>query len=200
MVRALDGVSLQLQRGEVLALVGESGCGKSTLALTIIGLEAPTRGTILFNGEPMQRSNKAQLQALRRQMQMIFQDPYESLNPLMRVGEIVEEPLLVHGSEPAPAARHARVLKALEDAGLKPASEFAQRLPHELSGGHMRGEAPRSVRLPVHEIPEGDEAGRVRDGGSLVRRLKVRQRHECCGKNDGEAVHWCKNISSGRRR
>ena len=137
-VRALDGVSLQLQRGEVLALVGESGCGKSTLALTIIGLEAPTRGTILFNGEPMQRSNKAQLQALRRQMQMIFQDPYESLNPLMRVGEIVEEPLLVHGSEPAPAARHARVLKALEDAGLKPASEFAQRLPHELSGGQRQ--------------------------------------------------------------
>lgn len=137
-VHALDGVSMHLQRGEVLALVGESGCGKSTLALTIIGLEAPTRGTILFNGAPMQRSNKAQLRALRRQMQMIFQDPYESLNPLMRVGEIVEEPLLVHASEPAPAARHARVLKALEDAGLKPAAEFAQRLPHELSGGQRQ--------------------------------------------------------------
>ena len=137
-VRALDGISLQLQRGEVLALVGESGCGKSTLALTIIGLEAATHGTILFDGEPMQRINKAQLHALRRQMQMIFQDPYESLNPLMRVGEIVEEPLLVHGSAPAPAARRARVLKALEDAGLSPANEFAQRLPHELSGGQRQ--------------------------------------------------------------
>jgi len=137
-VRALDGVSLQLQRGEVLALVGESGCGKSTLALTITGLEAATHGTILFAGEEMQRSNKARLRALRRQMQMIFQDPYESLNPLMRVAEIVEEPLLVHSIEPAPAARRARVLRALEDAGLKPAQEFAARLPHELSGGQRQ--------------------------------------------------------------
>lgn len=137
-VHAVDDVSFEVGDGEVLALVGESGCGKTTLALTLLGLERPTSGQILYNGQDVTGLDGRKLKAMRRHIQMIFQDPYESLNPIMTIGEIVAEPLVVHGLAKDKAERKARVVKALEDSGLKPADNFTNRLPHELSGGQRQ--------------------------------------------------------------
>jgi oligopeptide transport system ATP-binding protein len=137
-VHAVDGVSFDLGRGEVLALVGESGCGKSTLALTLMGLETPTEGTITFEGANATGLTGADLKTLRQHIQMIFQDPYESLNPMMTIGEIVAEPLSVHAMARNSTERGGRVNSALEDAGLKPAKAFLHRYPHELSGGQRQ--------------------------------------------------------------
>ncbi|MBM4422517.1 MAG: ABC transporter ATP-binding protein [Chloroflexi bacterium] len=137
-IHAVDGVSFDLNRGEALALVGESGCGKSTLALTLMGLETPSSGQIIFDGTDVTRAHGGQLKEMRRRIQMIFQDPYESLNPMMTIGQLVAEPLTVHGLLPDRIEREARMKQALEDAGLKPAESFVNRLPHELSGGQRQ--------------------------------------------------------------
>lgn len=137
-VHAVDGVSLEVAKGEVLALVGESGCGKSTLALTLLGLERPSSGHITIAGQEINNLNHKGLRAARRHIQMIFQDPYESLNPMMTIGDIVAEPLVVHKLTDSKKERETRVVQALEDAGLKPASNFIHRLPHELSGGQRQ--------------------------------------------------------------
>jgi len=137
-VHAVDEVSFTLGAREVLAIVGESGCGKSTLILTLLGMEAATAGSILFKGEEVTQLNPAGLKRMRRQVQMIVQDPYESLNPLMTIGETVAEPLQVHGLVPNRAERRERVCKALEEAGLKPAATYIDRRPHELSGGQRQ--------------------------------------------------------------
>jgi oligopeptide transport system ATP-binding protein len=137
-VHAVDGVSFELGRGEVLALVGESGCGKSTLALTLMGLESSTAGEIIFEDKDVTHLKGAGMKELRHRIQMVFQDPYESLNPLMTVGEIVAEPLVVYGLAPDRTERTNRVCQALEDAGLKPADTFIGRFPHELSGGQRQ--------------------------------------------------------------
>jgi peptide/nickel transport system ATP-binding protein len=137
-VHAVDGVTLELRRGEILALVGESGCGKSTLVLTLLGLERATTGTITFDGRDVTHLMGAGLKEMRRHIQMIFQDPFESLNPIMTIGEIVAEPLLVHGMGGNKAERLKRASQALEDAGLKPANNFINRRPHELSGGQRQ--------------------------------------------------------------
>ncbi|MBK8045849.1 MAG: ABC transporter ATP-binding protein [Anaerolineales bacterium] len=137
-VHAVDDVTFDIDEGEALALVGESGCGKSTLALTLLGLERPTTGSIDFAGQEMTALKGSELKAARRNMQMIFQDPYESLNPLMRVGEIVAEPLIVHKLANARSDREARVRAALEAAGLKPPEVYLERYPYQLSGGQRQ--------------------------------------------------------------
>jgi oligopeptide/dipeptide ABC transporter ATP-binding protein len=137
-VHAVDDVSFSLGKSEVLAVVGESGCGKSTLVLTLLGMEAATAGSIRFEGHEVTTLDGAGLKRMRRHVQMIFQDPYESLNPLMTIGETVAEPLVVHGLGGNRAERRERVLRALEDAGLKPAASFIDRRPHELSGGQRQ--------------------------------------------------------------
>jgi len=137
-VHAVDGVDLQLKPGEVIALVGESGCGKSTLSLTLMGLEEATEGQIFFNGTDITHATNDERKIFRQKIQMIFQDPYESLNPTQTIEEIVTEPLVVHGLAHDPHERKERVLRALEDAGLKPAESYLQRFPHQLSGGQRQ--------------------------------------------------------------
>jgi oligopeptide transport system ATP-binding protein len=135
-VKAVDGVSFQIRRGETLGLVGESGCGKTTTGRCILRLEQPTSGEVIFEGRELGSLSGAELRAMRRRMQVIFQDPYSSLNPRMTVGQIIAEPLAVHGIVPDRAARAARVQELLRHAGLLPA--MARRYPHELSGGQRQ--------------------------------------------------------------
>jgi len=137
LLRAVDGVSFEIRHGETLALVGESGCGKSTVARLIVGLHAPSRGRIEFDGVTLSESRQAnQAKAQRGRMQMIFQDPYASLNPRWRVRDIIAEPIRVLGLARKPAEIDARVAELLVQVGL--AVEDGVRYPHEFSGGQRQ--------------------------------------------------------------
>ena len=135
LVRAVENVSFEIARGETLALVGESGCGKSTTGRLILRLMDPTAGSVRFKGEEIADLDKQSLRRLRRHMQIIFQDPYASLNPRMTVGEILLEPMAVHGIG-SEAERESRVRDLLAVVGLLP--EHARRYPHQFSGGQRQ--------------------------------------------------------------
>jgi oligopeptide/dipeptide ABC transporter ATP-binding protein len=136
LVRAVDDVSFSIQRGETVGLVGESGCGKTTTGRCILQLERATSGRILFEGVDLTTLDQAALRAVRRKVQVIFQGPYSSLNPRMTIGQILAEPLKVHGIVPDGAQREARVRELLEQVGLLP--QHARRYPHQLSGGQRQ--------------------------------------------------------------
>ena len=135
-VKAVDGVSFTLRRGETLGLVGESGCGKSTTGLAVIHMLAATGGRILFEGDDITTFNKAQVKDFRRRVQMVYQDPYGSLNPRMKVSDIIGEPLEVHGLDKDQAKYRARIEELLDLVGLAP--YMADRYPHEFSGGQRQ--------------------------------------------------------------
>jgi oligopeptide transport system ATP-binding protein len=135
-VRAIDGVSFNVFKGETLGLVGESGCGKTTTGRCILQLERPTGGRIVFEGIDMVTLDAAELRAVRRRVQVIFQDPYSSLNPRMTVGQILAEPLKVHRIVPDKGERELRMRELLVQVGLLP--QHAGRYPHQLSGGQRQ--------------------------------------------------------------
>ncbi len=135
-VKAVDGVSFDIYKGETLGLVGESGCGKSTTGNAILQLEMPTNGRILFKNTDLTTLKGENLRRQRREMQMIFQDPYASLNPRLTVGHIVAEPLIVHNAAADKQEREARVQELLKLVGLNP--YFVNRYPHEFSGGQRQ--------------------------------------------------------------
>jgi len=135
-VRAVDGVSFAIRRGETLGLVGESGCGKTTTGRSILQLERPTAGQVIFEGRDLTALDEVALRSVRRRLQVIFQDPYASLNPRMTVGQILAEPIAVHGIITSSTGRRARVRDLLTRVGLLP--QHADRYPHQMSGGQRQ--------------------------------------------------------------
>jgi peptide/nickel transport system ATP-binding protein len=156
-VHAVDGVSFTLARGEMLALVGESGCGKTSTAQTILRMVNPTSGTIRLNGTDITTLSQQRLRPLRRKLQMIYQDPYESLDPRFRVEAAIEEPMLVHGIGGSRAERRQLIIAALDRAGLSPAEQYLERYPHELSGGQRQRVAIAAALVLSPDLLLADE-------------------------------------------
>src|ERR1022692_1700601 len=145
-VKAVDDVSFDVKHGETLGIVGETGCGKSTTARLLVRLLDPTAGTVLFDGADIAKHKGADLKALRRKMQMVFQDPYSSLNPRKTVGSIIAEPFAIHGMLSGEGERRKRVQELMDRVGLNP--EHYNRYPHGCSGGQRRRiGAPRAIAL-----------------------------------------------------
>ena len=135
-IAAVNGVSFHIKRGETFSLVGESGCGKSTTALSVLKMQSVLGGQIIFDGEDITHHSPAQMRGIRRKMQMVYQDPFGSLNPRMKVGSIIGEPLRVHGMAGDKAQYYARIRSLMKTVGLL--EDMAERYPHEFSGGQRQ--------------------------------------------------------------
>jgi peptide/nickel transport system ATP-binding protein len=138
LIKAVDGVSFGIRRGEIFGLIGESGSGKTTTGKLVMKLIDPTSGVLRFNGEDVTRTDRARTHEYRRQVQMIFQDPYASMNPRFKIRDVLEEPLLIHGIRGDRFERGAMIAKALTEVKLIPPDEYMARYPHMLSGGQRQ--------------------------------------------------------------
>jgi peptide/nickel transport system ATP-binding protein len=171
-VKAVDGVTVSISRGEILALVGESGCGKTSLGRTTLRLLEPIGGKLLFNGRDITHDSMNDLKWLRKEAQIIFQDPYSSINPFMNIHQIMEEPLIVHGIGDT-ETRIDMIYKALEEVRLTPVEEIIRKYPHMLSGGQrQRVTFARALLLdPIYIV--ADEPVSMIDASSRVELLSV---------------------------
>ncbi len=173
-VRAVKSISLSLVPGRVLGIVGESGSGKSTLANMLVGLEKPDEGALLFRGLPVNRADRAGFRVYRRAVQMVFQDPFGSLNPRFSIGRTVEEPLAINRIGNAEERRR-RAIAALEEAELRPGADYYGRYPHELSGGQRQRVAIARALVLEPEVLVADEPVSMLDvsvRASILRVLK----------------------------
>ncbi len=181
-VHAVDGVSFDIKEGEILGVVGESGCGKTTTGRILVRLENPTSGQMFFRGADIATLRGSELKEFRRKVQMIFQDPYESLNPRFTVFATVAEPLLVHGVGETYDEREEMVARALENAELKPAEEYMYRFPHELSGGQRQRVAIARALVLRPEFVVADEPVSMLDvsirAGIMNLMLNLREQYE----------------------
>jgi len=156
-VHAVDGVTFTLDRGQMVALVGESGCGKTSTAQTLLRMVDSQAGSVLVNGTDITKLEHKEMRPLRRKIQMIYQDPYESLDPRFRVGQTIEEPMLIHGVGSSDEERHRIVVDALIRAGLTPPELYIDRYPHELSGGQRQRAAIAASLVLDPELLVADE-------------------------------------------
>ncbi|MEM2510665.1 MAG: ABC transporter ATP-binding protein [Candidatus Methanomethylicia archaeon] len=156
-IRAVDGVSFEIVKGEVFGLVGESGCGKTTVGKTILRIIEPTSGKVYFKGIDILKLSRSEIRKLRRRMQLIYQDPFESLNPRMTIYNLVGEPLSINKLVNNVDEKVEKVIKALEDVELKPPETFLDKYPHELSGGQRQRVAIARALVLQPEFIVADE-------------------------------------------
>ena len=173
-IKAVDEISFDLIKGEVLGLVGESGCGKSTLSRTILQLIRPTSGTVEFEGKDLTKLDKKSLQEMRRQVQMVFQDPHACLNPLMRVGESIADPLFIHNLA-TPGEAKERVEAMLKRVGLTPVEEYYYRYPGDLSGGQQQRVAIARALITHPSLVICDEPVSMLDASVQTQVLELMQ-------------------------
>lgn len=180
-VRAVDGVSFDLARGEAVAFVGESGCGKSTLARTLLGLHKPTRGEVVFEGRHLESFSAQELKRYRASVGYVQQDPYGALPPFMDVRRILSEPLIVHGVK-GRAERERRIRRALEEVRLTPPEEFLPKFPHMLSGGQQQRVVIARALILAPALIVADEPVSMLDASvrveilNLLRRIQIEHR------------------------
>ncbi len=155
-VHAVDAVTFTMERGEIVALVGESGCGKSTIGRMLVKLQEPSGGQIVFNGEDVSDIGGAELKAFRRRAQIVFQNPFEAFDPRLTVGQSLTQAMRIHGIG-SHADREERIVEAMDRSGLTPASDFLSRYPHELSGGQSQRIATVRAMLLSPEFLVADE-------------------------------------------
>lgn len=156
-IKAVDGVSFDIKKGEVFGLIGESGCGKSTTARLVMKLYEPTEGEVIFNGEDVTHATKDRVKMYREEVQMIFQDPYASMNPRFKLRDVLEEALLIHNVEPDREKRKERMINALNEVKLTPAEDYLERYPHMLSGGQRQRAATARALMLFPKVLVADE-------------------------------------------
>ena len=171
-VKALDDIHLKIHKGEIFGLVGQSGSGKTTAGRLLVKLESPTSGEIRLRGEAITTIRGRALKAYRRKVQMIFQDPYQSLNPHLTIAETVLEPLIVHGVG-TPASRRKTVMDMLNTVGLVPGREFYDRYPHQISGGQRQRVAIARAIVLSPEFIVADEPTSMLDATIAIQLFEV---------------------------